>query len=1551
MTPTARQPSTQSSAIEDNKAKPTTTGLANDTPPAVRIPLVGEHLIEASAGTGKTWTLTGILLRLLIEAKRPPEQIIATTFTRAAAAEMRQRVHDRLIDFYQVLQWLSNLQDNPDFKDDLYPNALQVLPDMVDNTNKNKTTPKDAEPNLKTDKKVPKVSRSKRAALKTKREDWLKEQAELAGMADRVDDPINLHLVGYLLDHVTTYPLADAIRRTELVLTTLDKLFVGTLDSLAQKWLSEYSAETGYRQGMGITEDIEAVTDGIIHDELRRFQSQLYYGQPKIYQLLQEQGKLTSVEDHRRAVDKALTFISAPIDEVNTVNLSLKEYEGFLNKYCGCDFIDIEPYLDIKYRKKEGFNNRKSLAKNLDFFEVFKQMIDSEGLMFYKSFTGPHKNFLKQLIETFKNSEDSGFNQGEEEGRVRFINLESVQMLKQLYEYTLQFEELLDSYTIILNRNIALSVRQKLASILEERNETTFTLQMVRLNQALSGRQGHKLARYIRHHYPVALIDESQDINGEQAQMIERVYLPSQTNHNPTHEELMTAANREGASGNAVSSSDKERKISTFLLLVGDPKQAIYGFRGGDVANYNYMKAKFSNSIMTLNLNRRSNAQLIDALNHWFGCPTPRNTEIGKRSEFELSSPEKNSLSKKENNSGALSELGDNIHYQYIEAHNQHVKLSWQLDVISASDSLKATANSESSDSEDEKDTLPPSIHDLLPTKPLTIIHLPKDDEDYDESEATALHIAALLKSQQTIDGRPIKPSDIGVLGRRKLELKQIEDHLTKLNVPTLTTSEVSIFETQMAADLAALMEAMLRSYRRDTINRALTSQFFGLSLRQVKAMMASHDLGGEGDNDLTVANGATDYPNKKEANDSKNSQRYQDFITHIKEAAERWQKRGILPALHHLLGKSPIHPKGAWQSLAALPDGERHIMDLRHLLDILAQFSMNMGEHELLSWYKQNMESAPTSDWAKQQPLPTESGVQLMTIHKSKGLEFPIVYVLGMDAASNEAGSREQHGLYLYNVQDLYNAPTNSQSSDLDTAIGWQRQLSPVKGTPTDDKFFTEIESTENYSERKRLGYVAFTRASEQLYIVLKDLSKKSGLTRRPAFFWLSCDDKELTLPERLKSQVGWLVGSKIFAYHDWQKDSQGKALAEVNTLTSESKSVTPIQYPDLDQLMPDKFFYGWAKTSFTALARQLSEQSQDLAIMDERIDDDLYIATSADWQLSISSPNPLSLANEAHFAKLKPVDDIRFSFVKGANAGTFLHEVFEKIDFTEQSLWSSVIDKAIRDYQLPMTYASESQQNRVIESKNKAAKEKAQQAGLAVESEVAQGDDQSEAKKNNPDDSTHKALIEWIKEVLATPLLASNQPLKAIPADKRFAELGFNMGLSEHFRAEGINDIFRQYLPDEPDKHVVLTRHNIPHLYRYLRGEIDLVYEHAGKYYVVDYKSNYLGNSLSDYNERTLSEAMSKAGYWLQAAIYQVALHRFLSIRIDDYIGNEDKYLGAVEYVFLRGTFESAVEVNHADTDNESVSTQQRFGLVKWDIPIDFIKALDAAFGKPSR
>ena len=944
-------------------------------------------------------------------------------------------------------------------------------------------------------------------------------------------------------------------------------------------------------------------------------------------------------------------------------------------------------------------------------------------------------------------------------------------------------------------------------------------------------------------------------------------------------------------------------------MLVGDPKQAIYGFRGGDVANYNYMKAQFDkSSLWTLDINRRSNASVINALNCWFGMPAPVTQE------------------------NRLAQLGSGIYYQHIKAEKQENQLSWFNDSNILSSEL---------------------VNDVLSAQPVSVLHLPYDKDkelEYDEHEITARHIATLLSSGQTLKGKPIQPSDIGVLARAKKDLKRVEDELVKLGVPTLTTSDVSIFETVMAEDVAALLSAMLYPYRHDMINRVLTSHLYGLSIKDIKAMMTDHESGAV---DLNSVN--------TKAIDNKKS--YQDFISYLKEGAQRWQHFGVLSAMHYLLDQSPVQPQGVWQALAAHPEGDRHIMDLRHVMDILAQYGIGMGEYELLAWFRQNIDSAPSSDWAKQYPLPTESGVQLMTIHKSKGLEFPIVYVLGMGDASRKSGNKEDYGLYLYNAQQnptQQDATQQSQSALAQQSTGNQRRFSPVQGSATTKGYYTDIETQEGFEELRRLGYVAFTRASEQLYVVLRDPHNKTGFELKPVFYWFESPEPKFELPDRFKGTIGMIRGHKVNEfYNDNCAATKAGKLTESGSPDFITPKTEPIEYDDFSEVMKINYFYGWAKTSFTALARQLDESTQTMAVMDERIDDAIDIDVDINITETSVPPSLGGHASDSHDAAAqvdqaspKLEDDIRFTFVKGANAGTFLHEIFEKIDFNNKSQWSQVIDRAISSYQLPLVYSSAETQSRRLQAKKQ---EQGDSSSLNTDS----------LDSDSIDASKHAALIGWIEEVLHTPLLASDQPLRSIDASQRFAELEFNMGLSERFKAQDINRLFQQYLPNETDKHVNLVPQNKAHLYRYLRGEIDLVYEHAGKYYVVDYKSNFLGNSLSDYNEATLKQAMSKAGYWLQAAIYQVALHRFLSMRIADYVGNEAKYLGAVEYVFLRGVYDptsqlvtKAKEANvlsggdsiASETMHDKPTNRARYGLVTWDIPIDFIKALDALFGMPS-
>ena len=237
------------------------------------MPLTGRHLIEASAGTGKTWTLTGVMLRLIVQAGQPCEKIIATTFTRSAAAEMRQRIRERLQDFYQLLQMINHSTFTPLNDSDL-----------------------DSSKAIAVQKYAHFIAQVQALAA----------QKNLLG---KYQDPINKHLIEWVAKQVfglpvdvtaaastkvspkeslsTPKPTADdsensthkpakntvnfriALQRTTLALNQLDRLFVSTLDSLCQKWLREYSSETGFSAEVQISNDVSGIIKGMIHDQLR----------------------------------------------------------------------------------------------------------------------------------------------------------------------------------------------------------------------------------------------------------------------------------------------------------------------------------------------------------------------------------------------------------------------------------------------------------------------------------------------------------------------------------------------------------------------------------------------------------------------------------------------------------------------------------------------------------------------------------------------------------------------------------------------------------------------------------------------------------------------------------------------------------------------------------------------------------------------------------------------------------------------------------------------------------------------------------------------------------------------------------------------------------------------------------------------------------------------------------------------------------------------------------------------------------------------------------
>lgn len=1591
----------------------------DNLPPAIRLPLSGRHLIEASAGTGKTWTLTGVVLRLIVEAGYPCDKIIATTFTRSAAAEMRQRIRERLQDFYRLLRLVMS---------NSYAAALmEVTPD------------------------------EQPQALYQ----WLKDLVAQTGdklLTEAVGDPINQHLIKYIATQMFEKPAAVesveaesdnttatdteevntrqtppkvkasldfriALQRTSTALNQLDRLFVSTLDSLCQKWLREFSSETGFSPDVQISSDVQPIVISMIHDQLRAFWAEVHRQEPEVYQLMQANKKLYSADTYAKVVERAMNFYTAPIDNLTIEPLDLDSIQALMKSIVDYQIdAHFQPYFDEAYRLSVGFA-KYSLHKNFDGFYEVQAGLANQRLDDLLNLSKTANDFINAVQDSVENGK--GFRKGFEVQWATFTELPIIQAVNKLAQVKAQIDQHIDQLNAYFTQFISRYVRDNLPKVLEAQRLTTFTLQLARLNQALQGRQGASLARYIRHQYPVALIDESQDINTEQALLIERIYLNTQeTNNHPK----------------PTDASEKAVKENLFLLLVGDPKQAIYGFRGGDVHNYTTLKKLFNTQPMSLTRNRRSAKALIDSLNGWYGNPD----EIAPDTVLDNNQPYF---------------LGEEIEYKTISATRDKSDLQ--------DTKLSAEQNSQ----------LPAMYHiNFTKDQPLpgAVLHGDDDvvqaDSQQDDAEdevptvnagkAIAAQILALFDpdyGQFMLEQRPLSLSDICVLAAKNTQLTEVERALHQQGIATLRGGSQSVFADVMAQDLLTLMAALLAPYHKSKLKTLLLSKFFRLTLTQANQLFSDTS---------EVAESETD---TRQYRESINWQQLASQITELLvSGGERWQKDGFLAAIQWLLTQKlslPDQPamQTFWQRLASDKDGERLLIDLRQLLDIISELwqGQRIGEYQLYEWYATQVQTAPKEEWCLQHRLPSEEGVQLMTIHGSKGLEFPIVFVVGLENSVTSKSNKAT--LYLYSAPKV-----DGQISLL------SRRLSPV-ASRMDENIewdFKNIELQSTLEEKLRLMYVALTRARERLYIVTKAPGSNSSNNPLAAFV---ADIKSLTLKPKITDYVASVNLNSLSKYF-----SQEQNFSNYQTQQPTTQS-TPIDYQHNINTIKKADFKGWANTSFTALSRYVNQQRYDMAVHEpdyDGLDDSSNLNNDAEmldsqqevqvvlqanlpdikglWlpkiplvatpELALEKTQPLenvvptfdnvvmqsqpisidfishdlppnwhqlpdSIAPsdrgntfetefDAHeiqqswppythepipdmpvddmgtYPMTEPMDDVwlndnefepvyemdytfgtddaadilldsipavlpypeqlsegsnfderqllRFRFEKGASAGTFLHKVLEDLanshiddshdtqstyaeggvgEWQPPARWAILVDRALRRQQLPNQYYSN-----ILASEGKVAN---QVTDVEPEKLVTQPE--------------YLALTQWLNEVIHTPLHASGQRPSDIKMHHKTAEMGFNMRLSRSLSLAALNQLFASQ-GIELNLQQQMSQQS---LWRYLRGEIDLVYEHEGRYYVVDYKSNYLGNTFDAYHTAALAQSMSEHRYWLQAAIYQVALHRFLQLRLPHYDINT--HLGAVEYAFIRGM--SPNYVAH--------------GRLVWQPDSEFILALDALFG----
>jgi len=1450
-------------------------------PPAVTLPLTGRHLIEASAGTGKTWTLTGVMLRLIVQAGQPCEKIIATTFTRSAAAEMRQRIRERLQDFYQLLQMINHstfIPLNDSELDSSEAIAVQKYAHFI-------------------------------AQVQA-----LAAQKNLQG---KYQDPINKYLIEWIAKQVfglpvdetpaaspsTPKPTADdsensthkpakntvnfriALQRTTLALNQLDRLFVSTLDSLCQKWLREYSSETGFSAEVQISNDVSGIIKGMIHDQLRAFMAQVNANMPELYPMMFDNNVFLPVDDYYEAVNRALNFYTAEIDLVELQEFDISAITDNMHAIANYQNPEFETLFDKGVRKKKGFNGRNKLAKNFDEIKNLQDYLKDTDIAKILDVSKVAK--IDKLFEAFNDlyQNDIGFDDNVND-REHFKSFEIVNNIWLLIQQQQQLQDYFNDVNYYFIQFISRYVRTHLPKRLESQRLTTFALQLARLNDALSGKKGQSLARYIRHQYPIALIDESQDINTEQALLIQRVYLQDF--------ESDTADKAEK------SNAKTYHTPSQFLLLVGDPKQAIYGFRGGDVQNYTTLKKLFPEQPKSLNQNHRSSAALIDSLNHWYG--------VG---EQDIDPDQADQLP---NISQQPYFMGREIYYRKISATRQTAELAVGNAVDNEAASLPAfnhiaieykapysqqvVAVAENDGTSNDTN----SSNDIISSS---------DEKTVDYADAIAAQIFDLFD-----DGKPLSYqtrgltlSDICVLAVKNSELHTIEKRLHHHGIATVRGGSQSVFGDSMSVDLMTLQSVLLTPFSESKLKSLMLSSFFQLTLEQINQLYDALNQ-----TNTQEAQGQA-HPHRQAHQASTNTS-LAEIQQLVLTASELWQKHSFLVAIQWLLNQPLTLPNqitlNFWQRLAKHPNGERLLIDLRQLLDIISdQFNGQVGEHQLFEWFCAQVQQQPKEDWSTQQRLPSDEGVQLMTVHASKGLEFPIVFVVGFTGESKA----KFHGapLYLYGIQTTHQATpqfTQKLTQNNDNPL-LSRRLTALPSQITDNNSidpinYVAIEDQSAYEERLRLLYVALTRAKEQVYLVT--VAKKSAV-KNSALAPFMDDLAKFAVKETLTETTNIIDSNSLSKYYD----SKLKFTSKTNRQNKQNATVAKIDYDEIIKVITIDTFKGWANTSFTALSRYIDHTNVDTVVnAEDRQDDDILAAAQTNL---LPVPNS-RLAGEPS----NEVNSIRFNFEKGTNPGTFLHSILEDIannynetpelavpqqDSRADKLkrWSVMVDRTLRRYQMPSNYFS---------TKESSAGQYGNWHDINIDD-------------LQPD---YVALVDWLDDIIHTPLSASAVPLVNIKYNQKVAELGFNLRLNQHLSFSDLNRLFHQFdIPLQLQSQEVNTM-----VWQYLKGEIDLVYQHGIQFFIVDYKSNYLGSDFDNYNPAALYDAMTTHSYWLQASIYQVALHRYLKLRLPNYDINT--HLGAVEYAFLRG-----MSPKHAICGK----------LVK-QFDSDFILALDDMFGYPN-
>ena len=1176
----------------------------------ITLPLNQISLIEASAGTGKTYTIGSLYLRLLLKAgennfSRPlnVEEILVVTFTDMATEELKKKIRERITDAIDKLTAFAETQDKSAFKNDEFLTAL------CDNLN-----------------------------------------------------------------------IFEAIHRLKLAEQNMDLAAIYTIHGFCRRMLMQYAFHSGIHFNLELIKDQS--------DLLVRFANEFW--REHFYPLDFESANFIVTELVSPA--NVLSLLKADLGKDLQVEIENKQalsvpIQIFLPQYLGgyqkalnelkafwlesADEISaiITNELEKDYPKDQlkSLNRKKYQVKRLgDWINKINQW--SNNPRDYQINTTLKDYFLQSSIE--KNCEELTDKNKDKKPATPFYSPIFAELEKRVN--VLMTPDLLSKLTLYHYRQ---GLQQKLLDYKLNHQEKSFDDLLRLLCEALQGAQGDELAEMIRFQYPFAMIDEFQDTDSQQYAIFSKIY------------------------------RDNPEK-NTGFIMIGDPKQAIYRFRGADI--FTYLKASDeAQSRFELTKNYRSEKNLVDGINALFDFP---------QSPF----------------------IYQNINFTAVDSRDDHLRFY-----------LNGKA------------------------EPAYRFYLTESDKvnKAEMAKICAISIQQWLKSaaenqavfQNEDTYKTLQAANIAVLVRDKNEAALVKNELQKLGIASVYLSDQnSVFDSNVAKELAWVLKACLNVAERPILN-AIASALFGLNAADI------HQI-------------------------QQNEADWQRWADSFAQYQQTWQRQGILAMLHQILLE-----QGISERLLNQATGERDLTDFLHLAEILQQAAtLHESEAALLSWFEKQIQGEGRQE--AQIRLESERQlVKIVSIHKSKGLEYDLVWLPFLAVPSKIPTAGDMNVYY---------------SKERDETL-WDIENRNLNAL-----------CEETFAEELRLLYVALTRAKYQMAFAL------------PAQF-----DKKWNALHYVLSQGE--IGKEIALSAPKDTETLLQAFKEKMRDNAEICTTQNLEaFPALsintknDELKTAEFTgnieQDWRITSFTSIEQGHRRQNYFAESTGKKhaVFDD---AKDYDSQNSIEKSTAFLNESESRILDLP----------RGKQVGTALHRHFENCYFSD--LANTVeIDKLRQSLQLDETFT--------------------------------------------------EPLQNWLQQISHTPLSNEIGIALADLANKDcIKEMPFYLAIREHFDVEAFNRALKahHHLPSEP-----LQFEQIQGM---VRGSIDLVFRHNGKYYLVDYKSNFLGSTLADYNQEALKKEMLHSHYDWQYLIYTLALHRYLQSVVPHYDYARD--FGRVFYLFLRG------------------------------------------------